>query len=106
MQTKPPEPFQTPEQEADAKSKAFAADDLGLIESLLKSDGYKRYYLRRLNEKTANAHDKILDLNTNNEDLLRARIELRILQEIVKMPVEEAVGCRSTLGLGKDEVPN
>ena len=94
-----------PEEDHEAKERAIASSNLGLIRELERCDGYRIWFKQKLALKIKSTEDKILDGNTPDDQLTSARARRATLIEIQGMALEDAIGCRGILNLQEGEDP-
>lgn len=93
----------SPEQ---AMAKRRAVIDLEYINQLQSSKAFRDYFMRRLGDKIAEREGKILDELTPETEVGKHRAVLAALRDINRMVEEDAVGCRSILGLISEDRQN
>jgi hypothetical protein len=96
-------PVEEPDENQECIARARV--DLEFIQQLKTSRAFQVYFMRRLREKIAVIQDKILDGNTPDSEISKHRAALAALKDVERTIDEDAVGCRSIIGLGKDEFP-
>jgi hypothetical protein len=83
-----------------------AQRDLEAIDRLLRNSDFTGYFLRRLGDEIRALESRICaDPNFPPADFATARARLHAFHEISRMLDSDAAGCRSLLGLEKDEIP-
>lgn len=85
------------------KSKALAAQDLGDIRTLQKSEPFRRYFQRRVLDPMQESARKILYGAIEGEDLLKEVRRFRVLHGVSKTLVQDEASCLSVLDEGEAE---
>jgi hypothetical protein len=89
---------------ADETSRAQR--DLEAIDRLLRNSDFTGYFLRRIGDEIRAAESRICgDPNFPPADFAITRARLHALYEVARLCEADATGCRSLLGLEKDEIP-
>lgn len=86
----------------EAMAKRRAVIDLEHINQLQSGRAFRDYFMRRLGDKITEREGKILDELTPESEVGKHRAVLAALRDISRMVDEDAVGCRSILGLAAE----
>jgi hypothetical protein len=79
--------------------------DLEAIDRLSRNSDFTGYFMRRLNELIAARESLILGPNFSETEFPKAKAALAELYSVRGLMDADAAGCRSLLGLEKDEIP-
>ena len=85
--------------------KSRAQRDLEAIDRLSRNSDFTGYFLRRLNETITSREALLLGPNFLETEFSKAKAALAELYSIRGLMAADAAGCRSLLGLEKDEIP-
>jgi hypothetical protein len=85
--------------------KSRAQRDLEAIDRLQRNSDFTGYFLRRLSERIAAQESFILGQSFLEADFPKAKAALAELYSVRGLMEADAAGCRSLLGLGRDEIP-
>lgn len=80
-------------------NEASAKKDLEYIDQLTHSEAFQQYFMRRLTAKIKEQAIIMDDASSSDAQTLEAKKVKKILESIAKMPQEDAIGCRSILGI-------
>jgi hypothetical protein len=82
-----------------------AQRDLEAIDRLSRNSDFTGYFLRRLNELIGARESLILGPNFSETEFPKAKAALAELYSVRMLMDADAAGCRSLLGLERDEIP-
>lgn len=85
--------------------KSRAQRDLEAIDRLSRNSDFTGYFLRRLNETITAREALLLGPNFLETEFSKAKAALAELYSVRGLMDADAAGCRSLLGLGRDEIP-